>query len=163
MASDCYLELEGIEGECTAKGFEKKIEILSLSFGGSAPTSAGPGSGGISSSRVMLTPFSMMKKYDKSSAAMFQHMCDGTHIPKAVISVRKQTGSAQEAYLVYTLTDALIESYSTGLSSGGDDLPTDSFSLAFAKVEVEYKLQKKDGKLETAGQATWDVTTVSSK
>jgi type VI secretion system secreted protein Hcp len=163
MSFDTFLDLEGIEGEATAKGFEKKIEILSCSFGGAAPTSVGPGTGGISSSRVALSSFSMMKKLDKASSKLFQYMCDGTHIPKATLSFRKQTGAAQEPYLVYTLTDCMVSSYQMSGSSGGDDLPTDSFSLDFAKVEIEYKLQKKDGKLETAGQAAWDVTTVSSK
>jgi type VI secretion system secreted protein Hcp len=46
-------------------------------------------------------------------------------------------------------------------SSGGDDTPTESVSLAFAKVEVEY--QQQDSKGGTVGKpvkAGWDLTKV---
>lgn len=161
--ADNYLKVEGAEGEATAKGFEGTIEVLSASFGGSAPTSQGPGTGGLSASRVSLSSFNFMSMYDKSTPKLFQKMCDGEHIPKVTLSCRKQTGSSQEAFLIYTFDDCMIESQQVSMSSGGDDKPTVSTSLAFAKVEIEYKLQKKDGKLETAGQASWDVLTVSSK
>jgi type VI secretion system secreted protein Hcp len=33
MAYDVFLDIKGVEGESTAKGFEKKIEIYSFSWG----------------------------------------------------------------------------------------------------------------------------------
>jgi type VI secretion system secreted protein Hcp len=161
--ADNFLKIEGVDGEATAKGFEKCIEILSCSFGGTAPTSAGPGTGGLSSSRVSLSSFNFMSMLDASTPKLFQFMCDGTHIPKVVLSIRKQTGSQQEPYLIYTMSDAMIESQQISSSNGGDDRPSVSFSIVFAKIEMEYKTQEKDGKLKTAGQALWDVLAVSSK
>jgi type VI secretion system secreted protein Hcp len=37
MPFDSFIDLEGIPGEATAKGFEKKIAIQSFSWGASAP------------------------------------------------------------------------------------------------------------------------------
>jgi hypothetical protein len=39
--------------------------------------------------------------------------------------------------------------------------PTESLSLAFSKVKIEYFQQDKDGKMATAGQGLWDLTKVS--
>jgi type VI secretion system secreted protein Hcp len=161
--ADNYVKIEGAGGEATAKGFEGTIEVLSASIGGSAPTSQGPGTTGLSASRVTLSSFNFMSYYDKSTPLLFQKMCDGSHIPQVTLSCRKQTGSAQEAFLIYTFFDCLIDSQQVSMSSGGDDKPTVSTSIAFGKVEIEYKKQNKDGKLETAGQASWDVLAVSSK
>lgn len=161
--ADNYLKVDGADGEATAKGFEKCIEILSCSFGGSAPTSASAGTGGLSSSRVSLSSFNFSAMMDAATPKLFQFMCDGTHIPKVVLSIRKQTGSQQEPYAIFTLSDAMVETCTISSSSGGDDRPMVSFSIAFAKIEMEYKTQEKDGKLKTAGQVLWDVLAVSSK
>lgn len=163
MAYDVYLDLDGIEGEATAKGFEKKIGIFSMSWGASAATTVGATKGGISASKVSVSSFNMMKQLDSSSVPLFQACCKGEHITTATITFRKQTGDSQEGFLIYTLTDVMVESIQTSGSSGGDDTPTESLSLAFAKMEVEYKKQGKDGKLTAAGQAAWDLTTVSDK
>ena len=46
MAFDTFLKLTGIEGESTAKGMEKQIEVYSFSWGASNPSTVGSGSGG---------------------------------------------------------------------------------------------------------------------
>ena len=56
----------------------------------------------------------------------------------------------------------MVESVQWSGSTGGDDTPTESLSLAFAKVEIEYKTQDDKGKLAVAGQASWDLTKVSA-
>ncbi len=163
MAFDAYLDITGVEGECTAKGFEKKIEISSFSWGASNPTSVGPGRDGLSAGRVSVSSFNVMKKTEKSSAALFAACCTGQHYDKATVSLRKATGSGgQDIFLTYTFTDVMVESVQWSGSSGGDDTPTESLSLAFAKVEIEYKTQDDKGKLAVAGQASWDLTKVSA-
>jgi type VI secretion system secreted protein Hcp len=161
MAYDCYLKLDGIEGEATAVGMEKQIGIFSFSWGASAPAQASSTLGGLSASKVSISSLNLMKQLDKSSVPLFQACCTGAHIAEAILTIRKQTGTAQDGFLIYTLSDVMVDSIQTSGSSGGDDTPTESISLAFAKFEVEYKTQGKDGKLVTAGQATWDLTKVS--
>ena len=164
MAFDTYMEMEGIEGEATAKGFEKKIEIFSFSWGASAPVTIGSGSTGISASKVSLSSFNIMKKSDIASSKLFKACCLGDHIPKVTVSMRKQTGTrGQDVLLKYVFEEALVESVQWSGSSGGDDTPTESVSLAFAKVTVEYKPQNPDGTLGTGTPVVWDVRTVSDK
>jgi type VI secretion system secreted protein Hcp len=161
MAYDCYLELEGIPGEATAKGFEKQIGVYSFSQGGSNPASVSPGTGGMSASRVSFSDLSIMKMCDTATPKLYEVMCLGTHIPKAKLTLRKATGSEQEGFLIITLSDVMVSSIQTSGSSGGDDKPTESVSFCFAVMNMEYKVQGKDGKLKQAGIFEWDQTKVS--
>ncbi|HEY0882939.1 MAG TPA: type VI secretion system tube protein Hcp, partial [Archangium sp.] len=139
MAFDAFLDIKGVEGESTAKGFEKKIEIYSFSWGASNPTTIGSGSGGHSAGKASLSSFNVMKKTEKSSATLFQACCDGTHYESATVTLRKATGAAgQKPFLVYKFEDILVESIQWSGSSGGDDTPTESVSLSYGKVEIEY-------------------------
>lgn len=163
MAFDTYLKIEGIEGEATAKGFEKQAEIMAFSLAASNPTSVGSHGSGLAAGKVTLSPINLQKRSDKSSASLFAACCKGRHFPTAELSVRKATGEGgQGAYLVYKLTDVMVESIQWSGSSGGDDTPMESLTLAFRKIEIEYKAQGADGKLVVAGQAAWDVVAVAS-
>jgi type VI secretion system secreted protein Hcp len=162
MAFDTFLDLEGVEGECTATGFEKKIEIYSFSWGASNPTTVSSGKDGLSAGKVSISSFNVMKKTEKSSSALFAGCCNGRHFTKAIVTMRKATGEAgQKAFLKYTFTDVMVESIQWSGSTGGDDTPTESVSLAFAKVEVEYSMQDDKGAMKPAGNASWDLTKVS--
>ena len=165
MAFDTFMDLgTDIPGESTAKGFEGKIEIFSFSWGASNPTTIGSGSTGISGGKVSISSFNVMKKTDKASALLFQRCCEGAHIDKCIVTMRKAGGTAgQGAFLVYTFEKVMVESIQWSGSSGGDDSPTESLSLAFGKVKIEYFQQDAKGAFKTAGQGLWDLTTVSSK
>lgn len=162
MAFDTYIKIEGVEGEATAKGFEKQFEILSFSWGAANPSSVGSGSTGLTAGKVSLTPFNFMKHTDKSSPRLFSACCKGEHFPTAVVSMRKATGQGgQGVYLTYKFSDVLVESVHWSGSPGGDDTPMESITLAFGKIDIEYMSQGKDGKLVVAGQASWDLVKVT--
>lgn len=161
MSYDAYAKITDIPGESTAKGFELQIGIYSFSLTGSNPASVDPGRGGMSASRVSYSDFSFMKQSDSSTCKLHEAMCKGKHIAEVVITLRKATGSEQEGFLIYTLSDVMVSSVSTSGSSGGDDRPTESISLCAAKVGIEYKVQGKDGKLKQAGLFEWDLTAVA--
>jgi len=164
MAFDTFLDCgTDLPGESTATGFVGKIEIFSWSWGASNPATVGSGKSGISAGKVSISSFNVMKKTDKSSCKLFAYACNGTHIPTIIVTMRKAGGTAQQAFLVYTFTECMVESIQWSGSSGGDDTPTESVSFAFAKVAIAYSTQSKDGKTMTAaGSASWDLTTVDS-
>src|SRR4051812_11258288 len=110
MAFDTFMDCTGIEGESTATGFEKKIEIYSWSFGASNPATVGSGKSGISAGKVSISSFNVMKKTEKSSPKLFAYCCNGTHIPTIVVTMRKAGGTAQQAFLLYTFTECMVES-----------------------------------------------------
>ncbi len=51
----------------------------------------------------------------------------------------------------------LVSSFSTGGTEAGGILPTDQFSLNFAKIEYEYTERKSDGSFGTPIKVGWDV------
>ena len=65
-------------------------------------------------------------------------------------------------FLKYVFTDVMVESIQWSGSTGGDDTPTESVSLAFAKVAINYSKQDKEtGAMAPAGDASWDLTKVA--
>ena len=166
MSFDTYMKIEtpDVAGESTAKGYDNGwFEIYSFSFGASNPVTIGPGSGGVSGGRVSVSSFNVMKKTEKSSPLLFNACCTGQHYGKISVDLRKATGTGgQSKFLTYQFEECMVESIQWSGSTGGDDAPSESVSFAFAKVKVEYFKQSKDGTLKTAGEATWDQTTVAT-
>ena len=58
--------------------------------------------------------------------------------------VRKAGGASPVEYLVITLKEVMVVSYSTNAEST-TDVVHDSFALNFASVDVSYQPQKADG------------------
>jgi type VI secretion system secreted protein Hcp len=163
MAFDTFLDIDGVAGECTATGFEGKIEIYSWSLGCSNPVTVGSGATGLSGGKVSISSFNVMKKTEKSSATLFSACCTGKHYDKATVTMRKATGDGgQKPFLVYTFTDVMVESVQWSGSTGGDDSPTESVSFCFAKIEISYQVQdSKAGNVGSPVKASWDQTKVT--
>jgi type VI secretion system secreted protein Hcp len=153
-AVDYFLKIDGIEGEATATGHEKTIEIDSFSFGAANAGSGGKGGGG-GTGRAHVKDFNFMMKANKASPKLFLACCTGEHFKKGVLVCRK-AGKDQQEYYKITMTDVLVTSYQAG-GSTGHVIPVDQVTLNFAKIEFEYKPQKADGTLDAAVKAGFDV------
>jgi len=158
MAFDAFLKLEGqkITGESTDKVHKGEIEIYSFSWGASNPVTMGSAQAGMGSGKVSVSAFNVMKKTDAASPTLFQMCCTGQHFPNATVVLRKSGGSALE-YLVYKFWEVFVESIQWSGSSGGDDTPTESLSLAFGKVTIEYKQQDEKGAAKGTVAGGWDI------
>jgi len=171
MAFDTFLFLDQITGESTATIDPKPngltlapMEIYSFSWGASNPTTVGSQGGGLSAGKVSISSFNIMKKSDNASAVLFQNCCSGQHILKGSVIMRKATGTSgkQAVFLQYDFDDMMVESIQWSGSSGGDDTPTESVSLAFAKCTVTYfKQDTVTGAVSKGTGASWDLTKVS--
>ena len=162
MAFDTFLDIATVEGECTATGFEKKIEIYSFNWGATNTTTIGSGATGLSGGKVSVAKFKVMKKTEKSSGTLFAACCNGTHYATAKVTMRKATGdSGQKAFLEYLFSDVMVESISWSGSTGGDDTPTESLTLAFGKCQITYYMQNEKGVMAKATEASWDLTKVT--
>ena len=83
---------------------------------------------------------------NKSSPVLALSCATGKHIIKATLFVRKAGEDPQDYYKVI-MEDVLVSSYQSG-GSGGGDLPSDQFSLNYAKIEFDYRVQDAKGKLQ---------------
>ena len=162
MAFDTFLKIDTVEGEAMQANHAKEIEIYSFSWGASNPTTVGSGTAGLSAGKVSVSSFNIMKKTDKTSPILFNACCNGKHFKDAVVTMNKASGDAGQApFLVYTFTDVMIESIQWSGSTGGDDTPTESLSLAFAKVEIEYQQQDAKGAVGKPVLGSWDLQKVT--
>ena len=162
MAFDTFLKIATVEGESTHSKHPKEIEIFSFSWGASNPTTVGSGATGLGAGRVSVSSFNIMKKTDKTSPLLFNACCTGKHFDNAVVTMNKASGDAGQApFHIYTFTGVMIESVQWSGSTGGDDTPTESVSIAFAKVEINYQQQDtKGGAVGKPILASWDLTKV---
>lgn len=150
---DCFLKIEGIEGESQDKTHPKEIEISSWSWGETQPGSFAVGGGG-GAGKVQMQDLNFTKLVDKSSPNLMHACASGKHIKSAVLCCRK-AGGKQEDFLKITLSDVLISSFQTG-GSQGENIPVDQVSINFAKIEYGYAPQNSKGGLDGMATATWD-------
>ena len=147
MAFDCFIKIDGIDGESKDKTHGKEIEVLSFHWGVSQSGTAGYGGGG-GGGKCSVQDFSFVKRTDKASPVLFQKCCTGAHIAKALVTLRK-AGGTQLEYLKYKFTDLIVSGVRPGGSSqGGDDIPLEEISLNFAKCELDYQAQSEKGAAE---------------
>ena len=148
MSGDMFLKLDGIDGESQKDGHKDEIEIETFSWGESNPTSFVHGGGG-GVGKVQIQDVHFTKTMDKASPKLYQVCASGKHIPKALVTIRK-AGEHPVDFLKITLSDVMVSSVSLQDHSAGGALANESISLAYAKIEGEYKPQKADGTLGEA-------------
>ncbi|MBK7662416.1 MAG: type VI secretion system tube protein Hcp [Sterolibacteriaceae bacterium] len=154
MAVDFFLKISGIEGESADSKHKKEIDVLSWSWGANNSGSMAIGGGG-GSGVVNMHDFSFTMKMSNATPKLMLACATGEHIKDVKLSCRK-AGKEQQDYLVIKFSDVLVSSYQTG-GSEGTEIPIESISLNFAKVEMEYKEQQADGTLGGAVTAGYDL------
>jgi type VI secretion system secreted protein Hcp len=155
-AFDAFLVIDGIQGESTDAAHAKSIEVLSFSWGMTQTGISSPGGGG-GAGKVNLQDVHFVKFVDKATTQLMLHCATGKHIPKATLYVRDTRNKASLDYLIIVLEDVLISSYQVSGNTGGDDRPTESLSLNFAKVKAQYFSQGAKGNIEGAPPFNFNV------
>lgn len=154
MAMDIFMKIEGTKGESADAKHPGEIEVLAWSWGvsNSGTMHSGKGGGG---GKANVQDLSFTKYVDSSSAALLLYACNGKHIPKANLVVRK-AGEKPLEYIKIELTSCMVTSISTG-GSGGEDRLTENVTLNFAQVKMEYFAQDATGAGKAAGETTWNI------
>ena len=140
---DAYLQIDGIPGECTAKGYEKWIEVTGFSHGVSQSTDvSASSSGGATTGRCMHGDFSINKAVDLASPVLLQRCSDGKHIPKIVLKLLRAGGDNNVPFMVYTMTNCVVSNVGYSGAAGGG-LPAETVSFNYGKIEWVYTQQKR--------------------
>jgi type VI secretion system secreted protein Hcp len=139
-----YIKFDGIDGDVTAAGFEKFIEVLQFSWGvtqtGTLASGSGAGTG-----RTSFQDFHFQHNVDRASPKLMQACALGTQISTAEVDFLK-TG-ASTPYLKIRLQNVLI----TGLefSGSGDLVAAEDVGFTFGKIEYDFTPQRADGSLDS--------------
>jgi|SRR4026208_415962 type VI secretion system secreted protein Hcp len=155
MASDIFAKIGDIKGESFDDKHKDEIDVMSYSWGVSQTGTMAFGGGG-GAGKAQFNDFNFTTNTNKSSPLLFKACATGEHIKEATITVRKAGNESKQDYLILKMTDVMISSYNPSASSGGDR-PTESVSMAFAKIEFTYKAQKADGSLDAGITTGWDL------
>lgn len=159
MASDFYLQIEGIKGESADSGHVGWIEILSGNFGVQQPKSATSSTGGgHTAERANIEDFHFHKQADLASPILLQMCAAGKTYPKATVEFMRADGAGMPIkYFEITMENVLIGSVTP--SFGGGAIMCETVSLKFSRVRWKYSQQKISG--GSGGNTTggWDLST----
>jgi type VI secretion system secreted protein Hcp len=128
--------------------------VLSWSWGVNQGASMGRGSGG-GEGRADFQDLTFVHHMDKASPVIWQAAAGGEHIKEALLTVRK-AGKTPQEYLLIKMNDIIITN-ATHAAAHDDGGHTETVSLAFSKVALEYKPQKADGSLDAGVHFKHDI------
>jgi len=153
MASDIFAKIGDIKGESLDDKHKDEVEVLSWSWGVSQSGTMAHGGGG-GEGKASFNDFNFTHHIDKASPVLLKACATGEHIKEATITVRK-AGKGQQEFLIIKMNDIIITSV-THSGSSGQPSP-EVVTLAFAKVDIEYKPQKADGSLDAGIHFKYDL------
>lgn len=156
--ADIFLKIETggspstIPGESTDKVHSGWIDATSFSFGVSnAPNLSG---GVISGTKAVARELTITKSLDKASPKLFLGCAMGTIFPTVTMELQQLTsGGAPVIYYKMILSNVLVSNLAT---SGAADRPSESISLSYQKIDIEYFIVDAKGTTTTTGHAVWD-------
>lgn len=140
-ATNIVLVLDGIRGESTSEAYKGGIEISSMSFGASTPTSEAGKAGKVSFSEIQL-----MKVVDSASLPLLKSLISSKPISSGTLYFIRDTDRTSTPYLKILMKNILVTSDQYSGASGGDKL-SESFSLRASEISFEYTIANKDGSL----------------
>jgi type VI secretion system secreted protein Hcp len=154
---EIHLDLSSIQGESPSTAHPSEIEVSSFSWGVSnSPINTNQGT--IKGGKVSMTEITVTKSFDKASVQLLKAAASGQIFKTAKITWSKSTGGKKpEDYITITLTGVLISSVQQSSSRTGQGMGTESITLSFDKVNMDYKVQDKTGLLASAGQMSYDL------
>ena len=157
MAVEIFLKLPDVNGEASAKGHEKEIEIFSFNIGASNPSSVATG-GGSGAGKVDISSLSIQKQVDTASAKLFLYCCQGKHFDEGTLVVREAGGDEPVEYWTMKMKQVFVDNVNWGAASGGGK-PSESVSLSFAECKFTYWSQTEKGAKGDKTEAGWNVKT----
>lgn len=150
---DCYVKIDGIEGESKHKGAEGQIEVQGFEW--QVSNASNPTTGG-GSGIGKATPGAFMFKhlYDKAAPTIQKSCATGKHIASVKFTMSK-SGDGQKEFLTVTMKQVTVSSVDMKCDERG--YPENTVELSFADIEFEYKPQDDKGALGGAVKFGWDV------
>jgi len=142
--SDIFLRVQTkragmIKGEGSTAGHVDDIEVLRWNWGVAAGSAIGSTG---ATARRQYKHLVVCKRIDSASTGLLSALATNDEVREATISMRKAGGEALD-YLTMTLRSARV--VAVDIDVDGEGWPTESVSLAYTKIDVEYKRQQASG------------------
>jgi type VI secretion system secreted protein Hcp len=143
--ADYFLKIDGIEGESSDAQHKNEIEVESFSWSEQHQGSGGgPHGGGGGAGRAVASAFQFTARVSKASPKLMLACATGHSSAHATLTARK-SGQVQFEFLSIRFSDVQVSTYELSAAASNDLLPTDSFSLSFATLQMSYTVQQPNG------------------
>ncbi len=126
-----FLSFPGIEGGATLKGFERQVEIESVSVGVSSSSASVAGDKTRGSGKVVPSELALSKRADATSPLFFERATSGKAAPEVTITLVR----GSQTVLAYKLSNVSVGSFQEQATSGGDVV--DQLSLRYESLTLE--------------------------
>jgi type VI secretion system secreted protein Hcp len=157
MATDIYVQIEGIMGESADSQHRGWIEALHVDWAVIQPRSATASTaGGDTTERAQFDELTLIKHADLSSPILMQTCSMGRTLPKAKINFMRADGHGERIrYFEIELENVLLGHVQSIIQPG--DILAESVGLKFSKAKWRYTQQRIGGGAggNTAGE--WDL------
>lgn len=150
MANNIYMKIDGVDGEVEATGFQKWIELQSISYGSHAQTEMRTGhGGGRGTGQVSINPLQATKRSDNATIKLWERNVKQDRHPKVTIC-KVTAGNPPQTYFKIEMEDVLIADFN-GSEAGEAGHGAESFTLNFTKIQVHQFPQDKEGAVVKGG------------
>lgn len=157
MASDAYLQIEGIKGESADSAHIGWIELTSAHWGVIQPRSATLStSGGHTAGHCEHRTLTLSKLVDIASPVLMQHCSMGKTVPKAKLEFMRADGDGKPVKFYQVELENLMLSHMDQVMHDGGQLH-DEIGLCFSKVKWTYTQQKIAGGACGNSSGGWDL------
>ncbi len=151
-----YMKFGEIDGDVTAQGFEKWIEVNSFSWGLTNAIALGGTGGGGGAGKASFQDIHFLTQVSRASPKILSSAASEKPIDTVEFDWIKgealQRGGG--SFLKIKLEDVLVSSYQIGgAEDANGDVPSESIALNFAKIEFDYQTPELDQPIEFV----WDV------
>ena len=153
-----FMKCTNIQGESTTEGFKDWTEILSFQFGVGRAIASANGTSTRESSLANLSEVSITKAADATSVKYFQQALCGKLDHVVEIRMVRVGAGAPQTFMGYKLEGVGVSSHSVSASGGPgvDSRPTESITLNFDKITMEYS-PIGDDLTGSASRYMWDL------
>jgi type VI secretion system secreted protein Hcp len=148
---------DAIKGESTMTGYTDKIEVLSYSHGVAQQITGDQSNQKRTSGKPNHQDFTITKYLDLSTPSLIDYCDQAKPIPSVVLTIGQNENGAVNAYMTYTLTNALVSSVSAG--GGGGGKPQETVTFNYTAIAWAYKLQTAAVGDSGTNSATWNLAT----
>ena len=130
-----FLKIDGIKGESTNAKHIDEIDVAAFKLGVLQSLST-TGGGGAGTGKATFAPITVFKGIDSASPLLFLHCATGQHHAEAVLTL---TDHGRESFKV-RLVDVIVTSCDVNSNNvENSELPLESVSLNFARIEITYQ------------------------
>lgn len=146
-----------VKGEATAEKAKGYIVLQSFQFGVGVGVSMAVGSGNRETSLPSFSEITVTKNTDVASTTFFESVCKRTNYTNAEIIFTTMIGAGnEETFLKYDLENIIFSAYS---ASSGGERPSESLSLNFTKISVQYQLDENNALKTDSPIKMWNLST----